>query len=83
MTIRTLRLLPLLLLCPSLAHAAAWINEIHYDNAGTDVGERIEIAGDADEFADGFAGRHTHQHEDRPLAHSHPHVPDLHHRHGH
>ena len=47
MTIRTLRLLPLLLLCPSLAQAGAWINEIHYDNAGTDVGERIEIAGDA------------------------------------
>ena len=43
-TIRTLRLLPLLLLCPSLAQAGAWINEIHYDNAGTDVGERIEVA---------------------------------------
>lgn len=47
MTIRTLRLVPLLLLCPSLAQAGAWINEIHYNNAGTDVGERIEIAGDA------------------------------------
>ena len=47
MTIRTLRLVPLLLLCPSLAQAGAWINEIHYDNAGTDVGERVEIAGDA------------------------------------
>lgn len=47
MTIRILRLVPLLLLCPSLAHADAWINEIHYDNAGTDVDERIEIAGDA------------------------------------
>ncbi|WP_034213668.1 endonuclease [Arenimonas metalli] len=47
MIIRTLRLLPLLLLCPSLAQAGAWINEIHYDNAGTDTGERIEVAGDA------------------------------------
>ena len=26
---------------------AVWINEIHYDNAGTDVGEFIEIAGTA------------------------------------
>ena len=47
MTIRILRLLPLLLLCPSLVQANAWINEFHYDNVGADVGERIEIAGDA------------------------------------
>lgn len=40
-------LLSALLLCPALAHAGVWINEIHYDNAGTDVGERIEVAGDA------------------------------------
>jgi predicted extracellular nuclease len=26
---------------------AVWINEIHYDNTGTDAGEFIEIAGDA------------------------------------
>lgn len=29
------------------ASAIAFINEIHYDNAGTDVGERVEIAGTA------------------------------------
>lgn len=40
-------LLSALLLCPALAHAGVWINEIHYDNAGTDAGERIEVAGDA------------------------------------
>ena len=28
-------------------------------------------------------GRHRHIHEHRPLVHAHPHVPDLHHRHGH
>jgi endonuclease I len=37
----------LLMFCPSLATAGVWINEIHYDNAGTDSGERIEVAGDA------------------------------------
>lgn len=47
MTIRILRLLSLLLLCPSPAQADAWINEFHYDNAGSDVGERIEVAGKA------------------------------------
>ena len=26
---------------------AAWINEIHYDNVGTDAGEAIEVAGPA------------------------------------
>ena len=40
-------LVPALLLCPGLATAGVWINEIHYDNAGTDTGERIEVAGDA------------------------------------
>jgi beta-glucanase (GH16 family) len=40
-------LVPALLLCPGLASAGVWINEIHYDNAGTDTGERIEVAGDA------------------------------------
>lgn len=47
MTIRKIGLLSALLLCPALAHAGVWINEIHYDNAGTDTGERIEVAGDA------------------------------------
>ncbi len=28
--------------------ATAWINEFHYDNAGTDTGEFVEIAGSAD-----------------------------------
>lgn len=29
------------------APPAAWINEIHYDNAGTDTGEAVEVAGPA------------------------------------
>jgi hypothetical protein len=31
-----------------------WINEIHYDNTGTDVGEFIEIAGVAGTAVDGY-----------------------------
>ena len=27
--------------------ATVWINEIHYDNTGTDAGETVEIAGPA------------------------------------
>ena len=44
---------PILMLCsligfPLYVHAApVFINEIHYDNAGTDAGEAIEIAGPA------------------------------------
>jgi endonuclease I len=32
---------------PSGALAAPWINELHYDNSGTDVGEFVEVAGPA------------------------------------
>ena len=31
----------------SAAQGAPWINEFHYDNAGTDVGEFVEVAGPA------------------------------------
>lgn len=31
----------------ALADSAVFINELHYDNTGTDVGERIEVAGPA------------------------------------
>ncbi|MFK7740808.1 MAG: endonuclease I family protein [Planctomycetota bacterium] len=31
-----------------------WINELHYDNVGTDVGEFVELAGRADECIDGW-----------------------------
>lgn len=48
-------LLPALLLCPGLATAGVWINEIHYDNAGTDTGERIEVAGDAGTSLSGWS----------------------------
>lgn len=48
-------LLPALLLCPAFANAGVWINEIHYDNAGTDVGERIEVAGDAGTSLNGWS----------------------------
>ncbi|KFL36020.1 hypothetical protein N788_05605 [Arenimonas donghaensis DSM 18148 = HO3-R19] len=47
MDTRKIGLLPALLLCPAFAQAGVWINEIHYDNDGTDTGERIEVAGDA------------------------------------
>lgn len=36
----------MLLLCSSSAHAV-FINEIHYDNAGSDTGEGVELAGAA------------------------------------
>ncbi|MEJ2012345.1 MAG: hypothetical protein P8X64_08995, partial [Anaerolineales bacterium] len=32
---------------PAKAGTAVFINEIHYDNTGTDVGEAVEIAGPA------------------------------------
>ncbi len=35
------------LAAPAVAQTTVFINEIHYDNAGTDVGEAIEIAGPA------------------------------------
>jgi hypothetical protein len=36
-----------LLLASNLFAIPVWINEIHYDNASTDVGEFVEIAGEA------------------------------------
>ena len=42
---RILMLLGLVVALP--AGAEVFVNELHYDNAGTDVGERIEVAGDA------------------------------------
>ena len=46
-------LAPLLLLVsttamPAVAAPIVWINELHYDNIGGDVGEFIEVAGAAD-----------------------------------
>jgi endonuclease I len=41
------------LLAPAAA-SAAWINEIHYDNASTDSGEAIEIAGAAGQNLDSW-----------------------------
>ena len=32
------------LVAPAVAQTTVFINEIHYDNASTDVGEAIEIA---------------------------------------
>jgi hypothetical protein len=47
----TRRILVLLLLCAAClgvhAQTPVFVNEIHYDNTGTDVGEGIEIAGPA------------------------------------
>lgn len=48
-------LLSALLLCPAFAQAGVWINEIHYDNAGTDVGEFVEVAGDAGTSLSGWS----------------------------
>ncbi|MFK8017612.1 MAG: VPLPA-CTERM sorting domain-containing protein [Gammaproteobacteria bacterium] len=42
-----------LMLSPS-AHAL-FINELHYDNAGSDVGEGVELAGAAGTVLDGFS----------------------------
>src|SRR5690606_8784727 len=36
------------------ARAEVFINEIHYDNAGTDVGEAIEVVGSAGESLAGY-----------------------------
>jgi len=37
------------------AGTAVFINEIHYDNAGTDTGEAIEVAGPADTDLSGWS----------------------------
>ncbi len=36
-----------LLFCAAAANADVFINELHYDNSGTDANERVEILGDA------------------------------------
>ncbi len=38
-------LVPLVAPAPTKASSHVWINEIHYDNASTDAGEAIEVAG--------------------------------------
>src|SRR3546814_2017564 len=43
----------LLLACGS-AHAAVFVNELHYDNAGGDSGERIEIVATDGESLAGY-----------------------------
>src|SRR3546814_2702966 len=43
----------LLLVCGS-AHAAVFVNELHYDNAGGDSGERIEIVATDGESRAGY-----------------------------
>jgi predicted extracellular nuclease len=46
----------MLLACTAgTAGAQVFINEIHYDNAGTDVGEAIEVAGAAGTSLDGWS----------------------------
>ncbi|MCB9878815.1 MAG: endonuclease [Planctomycetes bacterium] len=39
---------------PSGRQPERWINELHYDNAGTDVNEFVEVAGRAGERLDGW-----------------------------
>ena len=39
--------LPLVAATPAAAQTAVFVNEIHYDNTGTDAGEAIEVAGPA------------------------------------
>lgn len=42
---RVVATLSAMTLIPQLSAISVWINEIHYDNSGGDVGEFIEIAG--------------------------------------
>jgi predicted extracellular nuclease len=48
-------LLPGVALRPARAAVSLWINEIHYDNAGTDSNELIEVAGAAGTDLTGFS----------------------------
>jgi endonuclease I len=43
-----------LLLAPGAAGAAVFVNELHYDNAGSDSGERIEVVATAGEDLSGY-----------------------------
>lgn len=61
----------------AIASPAIWINEIHYDNAGTDVGEFIEIAGTAGLNLNGYSlvlynGANGLQYSTTPLSGSIP-----------
>ncbi|MEO6593485.1 MAG: endonuclease [Planctomycetota bacterium] len=40
--------------CVRVREPEVWINELHYDNVGTDVGEFVEIAGPVGENVDGW-----------------------------
>ncbi len=40
---------------PSGGDPVVWINEFHYDNAGADVGEFVEVAGPAGENLNGYS----------------------------
>jgi endonuclease I len=40
--------------CTRVRWPEIWVNELHYDNAGTDVGEFVEIAGPAGENVNGW-----------------------------
>ncbi len=54
--LRVLCLFPLCVLASTAAaQTTVFINEIHYDNSGTDVGEAIEIAGPAGLSLDGWS----------------------------
>ncbi len=43
-----------LLLAPGAAGAAVFVNELHYDNAGSDTGERVEVVATAGEDLSGY-----------------------------
>ena len=45
---------------PAVAQTTVFINEIHYDNTGTDQGESIEVAGPAGTDLLGIHIRATH-----------------------
>ncbi|MGH8077502.1 MAG: endonuclease [Lysobacter sp.] len=47
-------LIATLILAPAVASAEVFINEIHYDNAGSDSGERIEVVATAGESLSGY-----------------------------
>jgi len=58
-------------------HTHEVMSHTHDHDGSEDHHEHVHTAGAA------AGGRHTHVHGHRPIAHSHPHVPDLHHRHTH
>ncbi len=61
--------LPLVMAAPAAAQTSVFINEIHYDNTGTDAGESIEVAGPAGTDLTGWTIVLLQRHGRRVLRH--------------